>query len=102
MQADQKRELNKQLENSHGSFELVLSPLVLGLIGLWLDSKLGTTPLMVVVLSILGLAGAVVSLFYRYQAKMEMMNAERSSSSLMNAGVSSRADHGASAEGSVA
>jgi F0F1-type ATP synthase assembly protein I len=61
----------QQLHSSHGSFELVLSPVILALLGLWLDrSVLDTTPVLTIVCAVLGFVGAAVKLYYGYRAKM--------------------------------
>jgi len=60
-----------QLNKGNGSFELVMSPLLLALVGLWLDhSVTHTTPWMTVIFAILGLAGSVVKIYYGYRSKM--------------------------------
>jgi len=60
-----------QLNKGNGSFELVMSPLLLALIGLWLDrSVTHTTPWMTVGFAVLGLVGSVIKIYYGYKAKM--------------------------------
>jgi len=60
-----------QLNSSHGSFELVVSPILLGLLGWWLDrSVLDTTPVLTIILSMLGLVGAVIKIYFGYTARM--------------------------------
>ena len=60
-----------QLNSSHGSFELVMSPIILGLIGWWLDrSVFGTTPVLTIIFSVLGLVGAVIKIYFGYTARM--------------------------------
>lgn len=83
MPADNERELTNQLNNSHGSFELVLSPLILALIGMWIDSQIGSGPWVTVVFAVVGVLGATASLYLRYQAKMEIHNEARASKSVM-------------------
>ncbi len=73
-----KRELNMQLSSSHGSFELVVSPMILGALGWWIDGKAGTGPWLLVGFAALGLLGAVVKLYYSYQLRMaEAAEADR-------------------------
>ena len=43
-----KHETTRQLNRSHGSFELVFAPVILGLLGLWLDRTLDTAPLFLI------------------------------------------------------
>lgn len=77
-------DLNRGLAQSHGSYELVLSPILLGLGGWWLDGRLGTGPLLVVICSLFGVVGAVTKLVLEYRNRMathttdaEAQNAER-------------------------
>ncbi|MFN8053081.1 MAG: AtpZ/AtpI family protein [Acidimicrobiales bacterium] len=70
MAVSDKRELNMGLNSSHGSFELVVSPIVLGLGGWWIDSKLGTGPWFLIGLAVFGVVGAVTKLYLSYTAKM--------------------------------
>lgn len=65
-----------QLNKGNGSFELVMSPLLLALVGLWLDDSVThTTPWMTVIFALLGLTGSVVKIYYGYQAKMAELTA---------------------------
>lgn len=59
------------LHQSHGSFELVLSPTILALGGWWLDGRLGTGPWIAVVAAVVGLVGATIKLIVGYRAQME-------------------------------
>lgn len=53
------------------AFEFAVTPILFALFGLWLDSRLGTGPLWVVVLSALGITGVCIRTIYRYMAKIE-------------------------------
>jgi F0F1-type ATP synthase assembly protein I len=53
------------------AFEFAVTTILFALFGLWLDSRLGTGPLWVVVLSVLGITGVCVKTIYRYKAKIE-------------------------------
>lgn len=65
------RQMSTDVHQTHGSFELVLSPLLLGLLGWWLDAKvLHTTPLCTVIFSVGALIGVVVKIYYGYRATM--------------------------------
>lgn len=66
-----KRDMTEGLNRSHGSFELVVSPVLLGLLGWWLDSKLDTTPAFVVGLAVFGVVGAAVKQYYTYKLQMQ-------------------------------
>ena len=68
--------LGVDMSASSGSYELVLSAAILGLFGLWLDRKVGTTPLFIIVFSVLGFFGAVASVFYRYKHQIAQIQAE--------------------------
>lgn len=54
------------------AFELALTPAVLGVGGWWLDGRLGLTPLFTLLLSLLGVVGTSLSLWYRYDAAMKI------------------------------
>jgi F0F1-type ATP synthase assembly protein I len=60
----------RSLNESHGSFELVLSPVILAFLGFLLDRQLGTGPWIMVVAAVLGLVGATIKLVVQYKAKM--------------------------------
>lgn len=60
----------RQLNRSYGSFELAFAPLIMALIGLWLDHRLGTTPLLVIALAVFGAVGAAVKVLYTYRYEM--------------------------------
>lgn len=70
MDVSQGRELTNGMHRSTGSFELVLGPLLMALIGFFLDRWLGTLPWLTVSLGVFGLVGACVNLYYRYQLEM--------------------------------
>lgn len=70
MHAETKRDVTRQLNNSSGSFELVLVPVVLSLSGSWIDSHLGTANWFAVVGAVLGLVGATYKLRLEYLAAM--------------------------------
>lgn len=68
--------LTGQLNQSSGGYELVLSGVVLGLAGWWLDTKLGWTPILLITFTVLGFVGSALSLYYRYRADIERQQAE--------------------------
>lgn len=72
----QRRELTDQLHRSTGSYELVLSPTILGLLGYLTDQWLGTLPLFTVIAVVIGLVGAVVKIYYGYEVEMRQHEAE--------------------------
>ena len=69
-------ETTRQLNRSHGSFELALAPVILGLLGLWLDRTLGTVPLFLVLFTVCGFAGAGIKIYYTYRYQMEQHQTE--------------------------
>jgi F0F1-type ATP synthase assembly protein I len=70
----QRRELSDGMfHRSSGSFELALAPVLAGLLGYWLDTRLGTTPLLAVVFAMVGIAGAVIKTYYVYRNDMDGM-----------------------------
>lgn len=68
--------LTQQFQQSSGSFELVLSAVILGLVGLYFDRRFGFTPFLTVTLTIAGFIGAGCSVYYRYKARIDALNAE--------------------------
>lgn len=63
-------ELTRSLHRSSGSFELVFAPVIMALVGLWLDRTVGTTPWFTVGLAVFGAVGAVVAQYYTYQREV--------------------------------
>jgi F0F1-type ATP synthase assembly protein I len=59
------------MHKSTGSYELVLSPLLLALIGYGLDRWLGTLPLLTIVFAVLGLVGACIKIYFGYMTEMD-------------------------------
>jgi positive regulator of sigma E activity len=49
---------------------LVAVPLLLGLLGAWLDGLAGTRPVLLLALGAFGVACSFASAFYRYEAKI--------------------------------
>ena len=49
---------------------LVVTPLILGLLGLWIDHLVGTAWVFAAVFAAFGVLGSVTSLYYRYEARM--------------------------------
>ena len=71
MDVSQGRELSNGMHRSTGSFELVMAPLLLAFLGFFLDRWLGTTPLLILVLAVVGLVGACLNLYYGYKHEMD-------------------------------
>jgi F0F1-type ATP synthase assembly protein I len=66
----QRRDLTQQMNHTSGSYELVLSPVILAFLAYGLDRWLGTVPVFTVIGAAVGLAGAVVKMVYGYNAEM--------------------------------
>lgn len=77
--AEQRTQLTEQMHNSSGSFELVLSAVILGLGGYVVDGWVGTRPLFMVLFTILGFVGAAASVYYRYKYEIAALNEETES-----------------------
>lgn len=76
MDVSQRREISEQVHRSTGSFELVLSPLLLALIGFGLDRWIGITPVLTVTFAVVGLTGACVKMYFGYRYEMEQHEAD--------------------------
>ncbi len=70
------RRLTDHAHQSTGSYELALSAVLFGLVGLWLDRKLGITPVLMISFTLLGFVGAGLSIYYRYRHQMAQLRAE--------------------------
>jgi F0F1-type ATP synthase assembly protein I len=71
VKVSERRELSQQVHRTTGGYELVFSPLLLALLGFGLDRLLGTVPVLTVIFAVVGLAGAVIKIYYSYRAEME-------------------------------
>jgi F0F1-type ATP synthase assembly protein I len=58
----------------HG-LELVVPTVLLTLLGLWLDSALGTKPLFLIVGFLFGAVGTFANQYYQYKARSEALDA---------------------------
>ena len=76
MDASQQRDLHDAIWRSSGGFDLVLAPVLLALIGLWIDTSAGTRPLFMLGFLAFGAVGAVLKVYYDYQRGMELAAAE--------------------------
>ncbi len=70
MNTSQRSEFQQGVNRSTGSYELVFSPVILSLLGLWLDRTVGTTALFAVLFAILGFIGSAILIYFRYSAEM--------------------------------
>lgn len=75
---NQKREFSDGLfAQSHGSFELVLAPVLFALVGFGIDGLLGITPVLTITFTLLGMVGAFAKLVYAYRAAHGQSRARR-------------------------
>jgi len=63
-------EMTRSLHRSSGSFELAFAPVLMALLGLWLDRTIGTLPLFTIVFAVVGVVGATVKAYYSYGHSM--------------------------------
>ncbi|MEE9415563.1 MAG: AtpZ/AtpI family protein [Acidimicrobiales bacterium] len=70
MDATQRRDLHDGIARSHGGFDLALSPVMFGLLGLWIDTKLGLVPLFTISFVVITFVGVVLKTFYVYRFRM--------------------------------
>lgn len=59
------------------AIELVAASVLVGLIGAWLDRRLGTRPVLTLGFGALALAGAVVKVYFGYVHQMEAEEADK-------------------------
>jgi F0F1-type ATP synthase assembly protein I len=72
----QRRELSNDIfYRSTGSFELVLSPAILGFLGFLLDRAIGTVPIFTILFALAGIAGAACRVYYGYRYAMAELEA---------------------------
>jgi F0F1-type ATP synthase assembly protein I len=64
------RDVTRSLHRSHGSFELAFAPLIMALLGLWLDRTIDTVPVFTLVLAAVGIAGSAAKVYYSYRHEM--------------------------------
>ena len=70
MQASAQRDFHDALWRSHGGFDLVLSPVLISLLGLWIDSMAGTRPVFMLVFLAFGITGAVLKVYFDFKRGM--------------------------------
>jgi len=71
------RDFHDAMRKSSGGFDLVLGPVMLAMLGLWLDRQLGWTPVLMLVLLAFGTVGAVLKVYYDWQRSMAQATEER-------------------------
>jgi F0F1-type ATP synthase assembly protein I len=68
-------DFQKYLRRSTGSYELVVSSVLLALVGFGIDNLLGTLPWFTVAFAVFGFSGASVRIYYGYKTEREMHEA---------------------------
>lgn len=68
-------ETTRSLNRSHGSFELAFAPVIMALLGLWLDRTIGTVPVFTLVLALVGVLGSSIKVYYGYRHSMAQLDA---------------------------
>ncbi len=64
------------MRQGNGSYELVLSAVALGLVGFFIDRRLGTVPIFFLGFTLLGFVGAATSIYYRYRHQISVLQEE--------------------------
>ena len=77
MDAGVRRDINTGIGRSHGGFELALTPLLFGLLGYWIDQKVGTMPLFTIGLVVIAFGGVVAKTIYVYRYQFQRETALR-------------------------
>jgi hypothetical protein len=70
------RDVTRSLHRSHGSFELAFAPLIMGLLGLWLDRTIDTVPVFTLALALFGIAGSAIKVYYSYRHEMATLEVD--------------------------
>lgn len=63
--------------SASGGYELVIAPLLLGLLGFWLDGVIGIRPALTIAFTALAFAGVVIKLYYGYKSAMAAERARK-------------------------
>ncbi|MEM9561623.1 MAG: AtpZ/AtpI family protein [Actinomycetota bacterium] len=74
--SDNERTLGRDVGQATGGWEMVFAGVIFALAGLWLDRQLGWTPILTIVLAVVGFAGGVASVYYRYKRDIAELEAE--------------------------
>jgi len=68
--SEESQEVTRQFGKHGGGIELALASVVFGLLGLWIDSKMGTTPILFIGFFIFGFLGSAFSVYYLFKEEM--------------------------------
>lgn len=69
--------VNNESDALSQALTFATGPIIFGLIGRWVDSAAGTGPLFLLVGIALGVVGGSATLYYRYQARMAELDANK-------------------------
>lgn len=78
MKAEEEK-FTKQLSKDGGGIELGLAAIVFGLLGFWLDSKIGSTPVLFIGFFLFGFLGGAFSAYYKFKEQMRILDEEADS-----------------------
>jgi F0F1-type ATP synthase assembly protein I len=82
LDASQRRELSNDIfHRSTGSFELVLAPLLLAMLGFWIDRSAGTIPVFTILFALAGMAGAAARIYFGYRYAMRQLTSAKATDS---------------------
>jgi len=73
---DDSKKITRQFSNDGGGIELGLAGVVFGLFGLWIDKKIGTTPVLFIGFFLFGFLGSAFSFYYRFKEQMDFYDSE--------------------------
>lgn len=59
------------------AIELIASPVVLALVGVFLDSRFGTAPLFFLIFLVFGAAGSFAAAYYRYRDRSAALDKDK-------------------------
>ena len=74
--SEESRKVTRQFGKHGGGIELALASVVFGLLGLWIDSKIGTTPALFIGFFLFGFLGSAFSSYYRFKEQMAAHDAD--------------------------
>lgn len=101
--ASQRSEPNSEINGAmhtamsfgNGGAEMVLSPVIFGLIGFVLDGAFDIRPILTIVGVLVGLGGAVTNQYFRYTERMAKLEAERKAAHIATHGPATGPSFGA-------
>lgn len=69
--------MNNESDALSQALTFATGPVIFGLLGRWLDTSTGTSPLFLLLGIALGVVGGSATLYYRYQARMAQLDANK-------------------------